>query len=94
MIKADLIDAVAKGGEITKTQAEKSLSALADAIGAALAKGERVRLQGVGTFSCVQRKAKPGRNPRTGKEITIPSRRAVKFSPAGVVREQLNATKK
>ena len=94
MIKAELIDAVANGGEITKTQAEKSLTALADAIGAALAKGERVRLPGVGTFSCVQRKAKPGRNPRTGKEITIPSRRAVKFSPAAMVREQINGTKK
>ncbi len=93
MNKADLIEAMAKGGQINKTQAEKSLSALADAIGAGLAKGERVLLPGVGTFSCVQRKARTGRNPRTGKEVSIPSRTAVKFSPAATVREQLNAMK-
>ena len=72
MNKADLIDAMAKAGEIKKTQAEKSLSALTDAIKTGLAKGERVVLPGIGSFSCVQKKARTGRNPRTGKEINIP----------------------
>jgi DNA-binding protein HU-beta len=94
MNKTDLIDAMAKGGEIKKTQAEKSLSALADAIRAGLAKGERVVLPGIGNFSCQQRKARTGRNPRTGKEISIPSRTVVKFSPAAAVKEQLNPMKK
>jgi len=94
MNKADLIDAMAKAGEIKKTQAEKSLSALTDAIKTGLAKGERVVLPGIGRFSCVQRKARTGRNPRTGKEISIPSRASVKFSPAAAVKEQLNPLKK
>ena len=94
MNKADLIDAMAKGGQITKTQAEKSLSALADAIRAGLAKGEKVVLPGIGSFSCVQRKARTGRNPGTGKEISIPSKTVVKFSPSAAVKEQLNPAKK
>jgi DNA-binding protein HU-beta len=94
MNKEDLTTAVAKGAEITKTQAEKSLSALVDAIRAGLSKGERVALTGIGTFSCLQRKARTGRNPRTGKEISIPPRTAVKFTPATVVKQQLNAAKK
>ena len=94
MNKADLIDAMANAGQIKKTQAEKSLSALTDAIRTGLAKGERVVLPGIGSFSCVQRKARTGRNPRTGKEISIPSRRAVKFSPASIVKERLNPVKK
>jgi DNA-binding protein HU-beta len=94
MNKADLIDAMAKAGEIKKTQAEKSLSALTDAIKTGLAKGERVVLPGIGSFSCVQREARTGRNPRTGKEISIPSRASVKFSPAASVKEQLNPLKK
>jgi DNA-binding protein HU-beta len=42
----------------------------------------------------VQRKARTGRNPRTGKEISIPSKASVKFSPAAAVKEQLNPLKK
>jgi len=94
MNKADLIDAMAKGGEIKKTQAEKSLAALTDAITTGLAKGERVVLPGFGSFSCMQRKARTGRNPRTGKEISIPPRASVKFSPAAAVKEKLNPVKK
>ena len=90
MNKADLIDAMAKAGQIKKTQAEKSLSALTDAIKAGLAKGERVILPGIGSFSRVQRKARTGRNPLTGKEISIPSRTAVKFSPATTLKEHLS----
>ncbi|MGD0662013.1 MAG: HU family DNA-binding protein [Syntrophorhabdales bacterium] len=94
MNKADLIDAMAKAGEIKKAQAEKSLSALTDAIKAGLAKGERAVLPGIGSFSCVQKKARTGRNPRTGKEISIPARASVKFSPAAALKEQMNPVKK
>ena len=94
MNKTDLIDAMAEGGRIKKTQAEKSLSALADAIRAGLAKGEKVAFPGIGNFSCQERKARTGRDPRTGKEISIPSKTVVKFSPAAAVKEQLNPVKK
>lgn len=94
MNKADLIDAMAQAGQIKKTQAEKTLSALADAIRMGLAKGERVVLPGIGSFSCAQRKARTGRNPRTGKEISIPAKTTIKFSPAAAVKEQLNYAKK
>ena len=94
MNKADLIDAMAEAGEIKKTQAEKSLSALTDAIKTGLVKGERVILPGIGTFYFVQRKARTGRNPRTGEEIGIPARASVKFSPSTAMKEQLNPIKK
>jgi DNA-binding protein HU-beta len=94
MNKAELIDAMAHAGEIKKTQAEKTLSALTDAIMAGLAKGERAMLPGVGSFTCVQRKARTGRDPRTGKEISIPPRVSVKFSLAASAKERLNSMKK
>jgi nucleoid DNA-binding protein len=56
--------------------------ALFDAIGAALKRGERVELRGFGTFSVVETKARPGRNPRTGNSIRIPPGRRVRFKPA------------
>jgi len=42
----------------------------------------------------VQRNARTGRDPRTGKEISIPSRTVVKFLPAAAVKKQLNSAKK
>jgi len=93
MTKEDLVAVMATAGDIKKTQAEKSLSALGEAVRAALAKGEKVVLPGIGTLCCAQRKARTGRNPRTGEEINIPSKTAVKFSPAAVVKEQLNPPK-
>lgn len=94
MTKEDLVAVMAEAGDIKKTQAEKSLSGLGEAVRAALAKGERVVLPGIGTLCCAQRKARTGRNPRTGEEIDIPARKAVKFSPAAVVKERLNPVKK
>ena len=44
-------------------------------------KEERVTLVGFGTFSVSKRKARKGRNPRTGKEIKIPARKVPKFTP-------------
>jgi len=44
-----------------------------------LKKGERVALVGFGSFSVAKREARKGRNPQTGKEITIPAKKVVKF---------------
>jgi len=94
MNKADMIDAMAKGGRIAKAQAERALSALAEGVKASLGKGERVVLPGIGSLSCVQRKERTGRNPRTGKEIKIPAKTSVKFSAAAAVKDVLNPSKK
>ncbi len=94
MTKADLVDVMAKAGNITKAQAEKALSALTESVKSSLGKGERVVLPGIGSMSCTQRKARNGRNPQTGKEIKIPARTAVKFSLAAAVKSMLNPLKK
>ena len=94
MNKADMVDAMAKAGQITKVQAEKALSALTESVKTSLGKGERVVLPGIGSLSCTQRKERTGRNPQTGKEIKIPAKTAVKFSVAEAVKSVLNPPKK
>ena len=93
MNKAELIAVMAKAGEIKKTQAEKALAAVTDAVKDSLARGERVVLPGIGSLSCVPEEERCPRDPRTGKEIKIPSRTSVKFSVASGVKEQLNPRK-
>ena len=79
MNKAQLIDAMAAGAGLTKADAKKALDAFVDATTGALKGGDRVALIGFGSFSVSERSARTGRNPQTGKEITIAAKKVVKF---------------
>jgi len=79
--KADLVEAVAKV-TCTKKEAANAVDATIGAIRKSLKKGDRVGLVGFGSFSVKQRKARKGRNPRTGETITIKAKKVVRFSPA------------
>jgi DNA-binding protein HU-beta len=79
MTKADLIEKMAKEARIVKKEAEKALHSLLDGIKTALKKGSRVSLIGFGTFHVGKRKARTGRNPKTGAAIKIAARKVPKF---------------
>ncbi|MFO7659078.1 MAG: HU family DNA-binding protein [Bacteroidales bacterium] len=81
MNKGQLIDAIASKSGLTKAASEKALNATIKAITGSLKKGDRVGLVGFGSFSVVQRSARTGRNPQTGKEIKIAAKKVVKFKP-------------
>jgi len=80
--KSDLVNAVMEieGLKITKKGAVEIINTVLDKIKDALSTGNKVQLVGFGTFSVVKRKARQGRNPRTGKKIKIPARKVPKFS--------------
>lgn len=81
-----MVAKLAEVASIQKKQAEKALTALVDMIKAFLAKGERIVLPGLGSFFAVAKKARTGRNPRTGTALKIPAKKAVKKdlnAPAG-----------
>ena len=79
MNKAELVDAMAEGAGISKADAKRALDAFVGATTGALAKGDRVSLVGFGSFSVTHRGARKGRNPQTGKEITIKAKNVIKF---------------
>ena len=81
MNKAQLIDAIASDANLTKADAKRALDAFVDTTTAALKKGDRVALVGFGSFSVSKRNARTGRNPQTGKPITIAAKKVVKFKP-------------
>lgn len=80
MTKAELINRMADSAGINKVAATKSLNSLISGVIGALKKGQKVSLVGFGTFTTSKRKARIGRNPRTGDEIKIPAMRVPKFS--------------
>jgi DNA-binding protein HU-beta len=79
MNKAELIDAMASHSGLTKADAKKALDAYIVATTEALKGGDRVSLVGFGSYSVSTREERKGRNPQTGKEITIPAKKVVKF---------------
>ena len=79
MNKAELIDAMAASAGLSKADAKKALDSFVGAVTNALKDGDRVALVGFGSFSVSTRAARKGRNPQTGKEISIPAKKVVKF---------------
>ena len=90
MTKAELVQKIhAKAGLTTKVQAEAALEAVLSTLTEALKSGETVTFTGFGSFKVTKRAARKGRNPRTGKEISIPASKAVKFTPGKVLKESV-----
>jgi DNA-binding protein HU-beta len=94
MTKTELVAKLAGVAAISKKQADQVLCAVVETINASLLRSERIALPGLGSFTCITRKARIGRNPRTGKEIKIPEKKAVKFSAAAAIAKGLNTPKK
>ncbi len=87
MTKAELVTSIAQQAGISKKAAGMALDAIVVAIQDVLKKGERIRVADLGSFSVVQRKARQGVNPRTGKPIKIPSTKAPKFTAAKALKD-------
>ena len=87
MTKAELAASVADETSMTKKQAIVAVDTVIGAIKGALADGESVRVVGFGTFSVKQRKARIGRNPRTGKELEIPAKNVPVFSAGKALKD-------
>lgn len=81
MTKEKLIAKIAASAGVTKVAAGIALNTFTDAVTTSLKKGKRVSLVNFGTFMVGKRKARKGRNPRTGEPLRIPASRVAKFSP-------------
>ena len=79
MTKSDLVAAVADKTGLTKRAAAEAVEAMLVAVTGALKKGDRVTVTGFGTFEVRSRRARKGRNPQTGAEISIPATKAPAF---------------
>lgn len=93
MNKTDLINAVASEAGMSKIDAEKAIKATIGAISGSLATGGSVTLVGFGTFSVMERKARTGKNPRTGESIKIPAKKVAKFKPGKLLAESIDVKK-
>lgn len=87
--KQELVSEIASCANLTKADSEKALDAVIKGITNALKKGEDVSLVGFGTFRVKQRKARMGRNPRTGEAIQIKAANVVSFKSGKGLKESV-----
>ena len=80
MNKGELVDVMATKADTTLKEANALLDAFIDSVIQAVADGEKVTLVGFGSFEARDRKAREGRNPKTGKKIDIPATVVPAFS--------------
>jgi DNA-binding protein HU-beta len=86
MNKGDLINEVAKV-VATKKEAQAAVECVLDSITKTLKKEGQVAIAGFGTFKVSKRKARTGRNPRTGEEIKIKAQNVPKFSAGKALKD-------
>ena len=82
MNKVELIAAVAEKAGMTKVDARKAIDAVLEVSKNELKKGGKIALVGFGTLGVLNRPARTGRNPRTGKAIKIAAKKIAKFKAA------------
>ena len=90
MNKTELIKHVAKDTSLTITASEKAINSVFNGIKKTLKSGGVAKFIGFGTFSVVQRKARTGRNPRTGDAIKIPASKAPNFKAGAELKKAVN----
>ena len=90
MTKAELIDSIATKLDLAKGQAERAVNTIFDDIVNALRNGDKVNISGFGTFAVSSRKARSGRNPKTGETIQIAASKSAKFKAGKTLKDLLN----
>ena len=82
MNKTQLIEAMAAQGKISKTDAKRSLDAFITVASEVLRAGDKITINGFGSFVVTRKPARMGRNFRTGLPVEIPAKSVVTFRPA------------
>jgi DNA-binding protein HU-beta len=90
MNKQELVDAIAAESGLSKKDSKEALDALVKTVGETLKKGDNISLVGFGSFTVIQKAARTGKNPQTGKPIQIAAKKAVKFRPGKELAEGVN----
>ena len=90
MNKTELVPAIAEKSELSKKDAELALKAFISTVTEELKKDEKIQLVGFGTFETVDRAARTGKNPQTGKTIKIAACKAPRFKAGKLLKDTLN----
>ena len=90
MTKADLIDEVSRLAELTRKDSEIIVESIFDSVVKSLRAGDKIEIRGFGSFRTRQRKARVGRNPKTGDRVEVPPKKIPYFKPSKELKDLVN----
>ena len=90
MTKIEIIQSVHEKMGFPKKNSAEIVESVFNIIKDSLARGEKIKISGFGNFIVKEKKSRRGRNPQTGAEIEISSRRVLTFKSSQVLRKALN----
>ncbi len=91
MTKADLIEDVSQVVEMSRKDSEVIVETIFDSIIKSLHAGDKIEIRGFGSFRTRPRKARIGRNPKTGARVEVPAKRIPYFKPSKELKDLVNA---
>jgi integration host factor subunit alpha len=89
--KIEIVNTLYEHIGLPKNKCVSIMESFFDIIKSELEKGNDVMVSGFGKWTVNSKKARKGRNPQTGKDLTIKARKVVTFRPSAVLRDELNA---
>jgi integration host factor subunit beta len=90
MTKADLVDEVSTATELSRKDSEVIVEALFDSVVKALKNSDKLEVRGFGSFRIRKRKARQGRNPKTGEKVDVPEKKVPYFKPSKELKDLIN----
>lgn len=90
MTKADLVESVYLKTGFSKKESADIVEMVFDLMKETLESGEKIKIAGFGNFVVKDKSTRRGRNPQTGEEINISSRRILTFKPSQVLKASIN----
>jgi integration host factor subunit beta len=92
MNKSELIEALAQKQNLTPTDASRIVNTILESMTEALGKGDNIELRGFGSFSVREYDSYVGRNPKTGKEITVKAKKLPFFKVGKELRKAVDSS--
>ena len=90
MTKADLIDKVSQEAGLTRKDSEIIVESIFDSVVRSLRAGDKIEIRGFGSFRTRQRRARVGRNPKTGDRVDVPPKKIPFFKPSKELKDLVN----
>ena len=90
LTKEDLIDSIHNRFDFSKAKSARAVESLLETIKNTLASGEDVLISGFGKFVVMKKRERRGRNPQTGDDLMLGSRKVVRFRWSELLREKMN----
>ena len=93
MTKADLIEEVSRTVEMSRKDSEVIVETIFESIVKALRMADKIEIRGFGSFRTRERRARVGRNPKTGARVDVPPKRIPFFKPSKEMKDLINASR-